>query len=308
MDTEELRAEVLTFVNAYDLAETTRASYCQHVFTLLSEVGDVEKMSPQTFRAFLTKERWGPAMRYMVYASVRKYLGWKYGIHHPALAFKFHKHKGAPQRTLTREQVLALWHFIADPDNHQYEGKRERDMALFCMLLDTGLRRAEICSLDMKHLNLSTCRFSAVIKGGNWAEGSFSPQTAIVLTQWLPFRNKLANPHVPNLFIALGGHHPGEALTYQGLRMVVKAWGVKTGIGALSPHDFRRSFATLATELGAPSRVVQIAGRWSDIAMVEHYTRALNLSSINPYSPISGILGKTGEMPITQDRFNEEYQ
>jgi integrase len=307
METEELRAEVLTFVNAFDLADTTRASYCRHVYGILSEVGDIEHMTPQTFRNYLTKEKWGPAMRYMVYSAVRKYLGWKYGIHHPALAFKFHKHKGAPQRTLTSEQVLTLWHYIINPDSHFWEGKRERDMAIFCVLLDTGLRCAEVCSLSLNHLNLTTCRFSAIIKGGNWSEGTFSPETALVLTQWLPERNKLANPYVQNVFISVGGTKPGEALTREGLQQTVKHWGINSGVGPLSPHDFRRSFATLATELGAPSRVVQVAGRWSSIQMVERYTRTLNLSNINRYSPIAGILGKTGEMPA-EDRSFEEYQ
>jgi len=35
------------------------------------------------------------------------------------------------------------------------------------------------------------------------------------------------------------------------------------------------SFACLATEAGAPSRLLQVAGRWSDIRMVERYTGAL---------------------------------
>jgi integrase len=61
-----------------------------------------------------------------------------------------------------------------------------------------------------------------------------------------------------------------------------------------SPHDLRRSFATLSSRLGAPSRIVQVAGRWSDLKMVEGYTQSLEASDFMPYDPVSRILGLGG--------------
>jgi len=73
------------------------------------------------------------------------------------------------------------------------------------------------------------------------------------------------------------------------LQGMVKRWGLGIGI-KLSPHDLRRSFATLSTLFGAPSRVVQVAGRWSTIEMVERYTREIDQSAIEPYLPVSKLL------------------
>ena len=73
-----------------------------------------------------------------------------------------------------------------------------------------------------------------------------------------------------------------------GLQKIVEGWGLRLGV-RLSPHDLRRSFATLATIFGAPSRVVQAAGRWSDIQMVERYTRGLQLGAISPYFPVANL-------------------
>jgi integrase len=43
----------------------------------------------------------------------------------------------------------------------------------------------------------------------------------------------------------------------------------KAGVHGVTVHIMRRTFATLATEYGAPSRLVQAASRWKDISVVD---------------------------------------
>jgi integrase len=69
---------------------------------------------------------------------------------------------------------------------------------------------------------------------------------------------------------------------------IFKAWSRKIGF-RISPHDLRSSFATLSTIYGAPSRTVQLAGRWSSIEMVEHYTGNLRLEAIRAYLPMANL-------------------
>ena len=52
----------------------------------------------------------------------------------------------------------------------------------------------------------------------------------------------------------------------------------------------RRTFATLATENGAPTRVVQVAGGWKSLRMVERYTQALKQDAIKPFSPVDRLM------------------
>jgi integrase len=87
------------------------------------------------------------------------------------------------------------------------------------------------------------------------------------------------------VFVGVGGSKPGQRLTTSGLRVIVRKWGDGAGLGQISPHVFRRTFATLATIGGAPSRMVQLAGRWSRIEEVERYTRALTLDRFYDYLP-----------------------
>jgi integrase len=52
----------------------------------------------------------------------------------------------------------------------------------------------------------------------------------------------------------------------------------------------RRTFATIAIRNGAPTRVVQAAGRWADVAMVEHYTAAIEAEDFERYSPVESLM------------------
>jgi hypothetical protein len=57
------------------------------------------------------------------------------------------------------------------------------------------------------------------------------------------------------------------------------------------------TFATLSTENGAPTRLVQLAGRWKDIRMVETYTRTLQPEKIKPFSVMNNIMGVDRPQP-----------
>jgi integrase len=75
-------------------------------------------------------------------------------------------------------------------------------------------------------------------------------------------------------------------MTPGGLRANFRKYGIRSEIGALSPHDLRRTMATLLVDAGAPTRLVQELGAWSDVRMVERYTRNLKADQIEKYSPL----------------------
>jgi len=83
---------------------------------------------------------------------------------------------------------------------------------------------------------------------------------------------------------------PGQRLTHHGLQYIVRWWGEKAKIGKLSPHDFRRTFATQATRAGAPQRVAMTAGRWKDERVFRRYTQAIEPADIDPYSPVMQVM------------------
>ncbi len=197
------------------------------------------------------------------------------------------------QRTLTDEEVLTL---MKACDTSTPKGCR--DLAIICMLTDPGLRAAELCSLRLADLNLEQKEIIIIAKGGNQEIGYFGEYAANCLEAWLVVRQQLAVQGVQAVFVSIGGITPGMPLTARGLRTALKRLGESVGIKGVCPHAFRRSMTTLATELGAPSRVVQEMGRWKNSGEIERYSRALQVKKIvRMYLPIDHLV--SGE-PGTQ--------
>ena len=55
-------------------------------------------------------------------------------------------------------------------------------------------------------------------------------------------------------------------------------------------RSLRRTFATIAIKAGAPTRVVQAAGRWGDVSMVERYTADITADDFDRYSPVEALM------------------
>ena len=92
------------------------------------------------------------------------------------------------------------------------------------------------------------------------------------------------------VFTSFESHRVGQPLTAGGLRCIFRSVGKRAGLAAFSPHDLRRTFATIASLLGAPSAVLMVAGRWHDIKLVERYTQAVRAKDFARYSPVHGVL------------------
>jgi integrase len=272
--------------NAY--AESTATHYRRILTDLCSQI-DPETMTAKDLDTWLESHaNWGGKTKWLAFCAARSFLRWAYGHTHPALKLKRKVPDSPPQRTLSPSQAQKL---LASFDTSRNKGVR--DLAIATLLLDTGIRSSELCSLRLDKIDMNDQLLAVEVKGGRWEYGIFSTITAEYLEGWLDIRGDYALPSVTTLFVGIGGTKPGTPLTPDGLRVIVRRWGEKSGVGKLSPHDFRRSMATIATIAGAPSRTVQKNGRWKDIREVERYTRALNMRAFLPYSPVRYALENT---------------
>jgi len=180
------------------------------------------------------------------------------------------KVKIEPQRTLTLEEVQKLFDICDDSP------RGIRDRTILALLLDTGLRALELCTAKLKDLDLKNCHLTIRAKGGTRQNVYFSHDCRQILEEWLQERDKLAQPGVETVFISIGGLTPGKPLTTRGLRIIIKKIGQAAQLSAsISPHAFRRTFATLRIKAGQSTRTVQVLGRWGDLKTFERYTMAL---------------------------------
>src|SRR3990172_3160225 len=273
--------DLSNFLASFPYAESTRRTYLDILSRIFAMSQDIANMSAPNLLKILNESGWGNSRQCVALAAIQKFLTWKYGQAHPALAAKIKRFRGKPQRALTPEVALKL---LASFD--PYTSKGARDLAICTLALDTGLRASELCRLQLSDTDLDRRVLQVVVKGGQWAAAVFSAQTAEHIRRWLNYRK----PTKGQGFL-FANTFTGKGITPEGLNQIVRQWGLHIGI-KLSPHDLRRSFAMLATELmGAPERILMEGGRWSNSDMIQRYTRTLKLEAMRKYLPVSGLLG-----------------
>ena len=229
----------------------------------------------------------GTSARKRSVVAIRSFFGHVCGRKSPARSLPGPRVERHQQRVLDWDQAGAV---LAACETSRARGLR--DLALICLLIESGLRNAEVCRLELSKLDLDRRRLVVVVKGGKEGVGSFDPITAQYLTAWIKAREEIALPETKTVFCSVGGTTPGHPLTPEGLRGIFKKIGAAAGlVDGFSPHDLRRSCATLKTRLGAPSRVVQVGGRWSNLREVETYTQAISLDDFASYSVVGRLLG-----------------
>ena len=263
--------DVDTFLASHPYAETTIRTYKFILNRLITEY-DPAIMTAINLVTFVRKQEWGNSRQCVALAASQKFIGWKYGATHAAMQAKIKRIVGKPQRALDNNNALKL---LASFNPHVAKGAR--DLALCALALDTGLRCSELCRLALKDVDLNHNSLEVIVKGGKWAAAVFAPQTGAHISQWLAFRKTNGDSLFTNTW-------SGKQLTPEGLNSIVKQWGRVIGI-KLSPHDLRRTFATIATEAGAPERILMEGGRWSNSQMIQRYTRSLKLEGMRKYLP-----------------------
>ena len=249
---------------------------------------DVTRSDLRTWGGGL-RDRWSPATIRQATIAVRSLLRWCHeeGLTETNLAkaLKVPKVKQRIQRTLSGEEIMTL---ISQCDTTSSIGKRNQ--ALVALLADSGLRSAEVCRLRVCDLDLDNQRLQVIAKGGEEEVAYFGRVCRKYLTAWLDDREKLAAPGIQTVFVSIGGIIPGQPFTTSGLRVILRKLGQRAGVPGVSPHAFRRAFATQMVYNGASTRVVMETGRWDDIAMVQLYTRALRVQEMfQRYSPIDRL-------------------
>ena len=183
------------------------------------------------------------------------------------------------QRTMMQDEVQVLLLACDHPVERGLTAEQAlatavRNAAIVSLLYDSLIRASELCALRCDDVDLEAGQMLiASGKGGDGRYAYFGSDTTVALRAWLEVRPR--SPTEPWLFVSIWGNTPGCRLTTRGLRIILKKLGERAGVDAVSPHAFRRGGAAAVTLAGMPSRMVQLLGGWSNIRMVELYTRAL---------------------------------
>lgn len=153
-----------------------------------------------------------------------------------------------------------------------------RDRAMLETLFSTGMRVAEMVSLDKKQFNSISDKtdfeLGIVGKGGYQRTVYFSERALASLKEYLTRRQD----DDPALFIRFGGpKNASGRLTTRGAELTVRKYALKAGIPVLaSPHTLRHTFATDLLNQGVDLRTVQEFLGHRNISTTQIYTHVTN--------------------------------
>jgi site-specific recombinase XerD len=141
-----------------------------------------------------------------------------------------------------------------------------RDKAVIMLLLDTGMRRAELASLTLEDLDINN-NF-ALVMGKNRRPRAcpFGRRTAMALDRYLRSRMKHRDAVRPELWLG----HSGP-MTPNGINQVITKRAKQAGLPHIKPHQFRHSYAhNWLIHGGNESDLMRLAG-WSSRSMLQRY-------------------------------------
>jgi len=167
-----------------------------------------------------------------------------------------------PVPVLTQDQLEAIFKTCAGKDLVS-----RRDKAILALLLDSGLRRAEIAGLTMHDLDMNAREVLVLGKGRRPRSVRFSPATHQDLDRYLRVRAKSPHAAVPGLWLAERGPKP---LGSSGIAQMVERRGKEAGVD-VHAHQFRHTFShRYLAGGGAEGDLMQLAG-WRSRQMVSRY-------------------------------------
>ncbi|GMU64081.1 MAG: tyrosine recombinase XerC [Acidobacteriota bacterium] len=148
-----------------------------------------------------------------------------------------------------------------------------RDRALLELLYASGLRVAELVSLDWEDLDLGARVLRVVGKGGKERMVPFGQPAAVALAAWRERWEEVASA------TRSGGEQPvflnsrGGRLTDRSVRRILDRWvAAAAGARGVHPHVLRHTFATHLLERGADLRAIQELLGHASIATTQRYT------------------------------------
>lgn len=188
-----------------------------------------------------------------------------------------HVDRAAPQ-TITTSEADRLITQLASPSDSP---EALRDRAMMNLMFSTGLRVGEIVALNVSDVDLGSG--VVTITGGGKAARTrlvtINSQAAVSLVHEYLAKERPASAKKEGA--GLGGrdrealfvNHRGQRLTRQGFWLILKRYAKLAGLGEVSPHTLRHTFAAQRLSGGADMRDLQRMLGHASISTTQVYAR-----------------------------------
>lgn len=144
-----------------------------------------------------------------------------------------------------------------------------RDLAMFELMYSSGLRLAELVSLDLADLDLSVGQVRVTGKGGKTRDLPVGKPAIEAINKWLGFRRSLPGADDKAVFLSSRGKRIAPRTVQMRLKKLAESQGLKRDC---YPHMLRHSFASHMLESSGDLRAVQELLGHADISTTQIYT------------------------------------
>lgn len=252
-------------VSAYRRDLTEFINYCD--YQAIDGLASVRSMDVRQYAARLNRQGKAPASIQRNLSAVRTL--YKFLIVQNAVTTNPTADVQAPKKrrrlpsTLDVDTMTALLELAAD------EPLAIRDRTMMELLYSSGLRLAELVSLDLDSIDRDDRSLRVIGKGSKERALPIGSRALEALNLWLKTRPLLAAPDEQAMFVGRNGGR----LSRRSVQSRVKYWAQRQGIDLnVYPHLFRHSFATHLLESGGDLRAVQELLGHADISTTQVYT------------------------------------
>ncbi len=287
----------------------SRGSYwaVRHSLETIAEILGGEDADPWTFpwerltyqhtarvrRAIV--ERYAPATVNKMLSALRGVLktAWRLGLmdaetYRRAAAVENVKARVQPKgRAVEPDELAELFRVCAEDESPA----GRRDAALFAVLYGAGLRRAELCGLDLADFDALDCAIRVRAGKGRRDRTVYLPAAVCRhLCSWVEVREGEPGP----LFcpVRSTGEVPITRLRGEAVWYILKRRMRQAGLAGITPHGFRRAFVSSLLAAGVDLLTVQELVGHADAVTTAKYdrrgdgtkrqaTRALRLPAID---------------------------
>lgn len=251
--------------SAYRRDLTVFIDYCQT--QSISDLSAVKQPDVRQFAARLNRQGKAPSSIQRHLSAVRSWCKFLVvqGVltSNPAADVQAPKRRRKLPDTLDVDTMSVLLELGAD------EPLAIRDRTMMELLYSSGLRLAELTSLNLDSIDRHDRTLRVIGKGSKERQLPIGARALEALSVWLKARVQLARPDETALFVS----RSGSRLSRRSVQSRVKYWAQRQGVDInVFPHLFRHSFATHLLESGGDLRAVQELLGHADISTTQIYT------------------------------------
>lgn len=259
-----LKNEFLENIIVYGNSESTKRAYDFDLTKFIEYLGDrgvadIGELTIQQVKDYLrdikkadTNEELAPTTRARVRSSLKSFLEYLYKNDYMNLDLgaKLQRVK-IPQKDpayLSKEEYLNFLKVVEREATPYY---KERDLALINLLIKTGLRRAEIVSLNVEDINLETLKIRVTRKGGKEQSITIHKELAQDLKKYI---KTLRRSNDQPLFMSKRNNRLSASSVWHLVKSYAKEAGLPSNI---TVHSLRHTYATSLLLDGLPLPYIQ---------------------------------------------------